>query len=317
MVWEGPPPRDLCVVSHEEDIDGLGSAAVALKWSGSRCLYLTGYFKEEWVSFSRRLRSRCRRKGSLSLVVSDLNPSLEMLEILDTSLSTCPEKKILWVDHHVWKEEALSRANSMGYVEVYIDRSMTSTESMIHRLGLVSDSGLDVIAQLSRDTDYGLYSHPLSGPLTDVIRYSLYRKGDRRFLAGLARKFSRGIVWDYEVELLWEEASEEKEKALEEVRRSAAVREVKGYRALFLYTDPILSSRIAIRETRIRDYDIAFVIYKNGSITIARGSRDINCAEIASKLGGGGHPHIAGAQIGRSIAEMGLEKVIEYISERL
>ncbi|MDT7890401.1 MAG: DHHA1 domain-containing protein [Desulfurococcales archaeon] len=306
-----------CIVSHDEDIDGIGSAAAVIKITGTRCVYLTGYFMDKWLQLGKKIRARCREKGAIELLVADLNPSLEMIDVLDRSLAGCVGKKVIWVDHHVWSGEVLSRVESLGYIETYINRSMTSTENMINYLGLRENAEMNLIAYLSRDTDYGLYRHPLSEPLTDVIRYSLYRKSDTGFLIKLARKFSRGIVWDYEIESIWIEAKREKEKAIEDARRSVVMRNIKGYKALFMLVDPMISSKIAIREAQTSNYDIAFVVYKNGSVTIARGSRDINCAEIAMRLGGGGHQHIAGAQIGRESVNRGLEYAIKYISERL
>ncbi|MEM4971344.1 MAG: DHHA1 domain-containing protein [Sulfolobales archaeon] len=309
--------RDLCVVSHEEDIDGIGSAAVAIKSMKVRCVYLTGYFKDEWLLLSRKIAGRCRDKRSIELLITDLNPNVEMIETLDRSLAKCEDKRVIWIDHHVWSEEALSKARALGYIETHINRSMTATENVIHYFGLEKMIDISVIAYLSRDTDYGLFSHPLSEPLTDVIRYSLYRKGDKRFLIKLARKFSKGIIWDHEIDGVWAEAKREKEKILEDLRRGVVVRDIKGYKTLFLISDPMISSKIAIREAGVKGYDIAFVIYRNGAVTIARGSENINCAEIAMRLGGGGHPHIAGAQIDRKVVEAGLEEIIKYISERL
>lgn len=309
--------RDLCVVSHEEDIDGIGSAAIAIKSIKVRCIYLTGYFKDEWLLLSKKIEKRCQEKVSIELLITDLNPSVEMIEAINRSLARCEDKRVVWIDHHVWSEDALLKARALGYIETYINRSMTATENVIRYFGLEGVADISIIAYLSRDTDYGLFSHPLSEPLTDVIRYSLYRKNDRKFLVKLARKFSKGIIWDYEIDNIWAEAKMEKEKILEDLRRNAVIRDIKGYKALFLTSDPMISSKIAIREAGVKDYDIAFVIYRNGSITIARGSKNVNCAEIAMKLGGGGHPHIAGAQIDKKVMEADLEEVIKYIAERL
>ncbi|MEM1610671.1 MAG: hypothetical protein QXQ57_03365 [Sulfolobales archaeon] len=309
--------RDLCVVSHEEDIDGIGSAAVAIKGMKIRCIYLTGYFRDEWLLLGRKIDGRCRYKRSIELLITDLNPNVEMIETLDRSLAKCEDKRVIWIDHHVWSEEALSRARALGYIETHINRSMTATENVIHYLGLEKMIDIRVIAYLSRDTDYGIFSHPLSEPLTDVIRYSLYKKGDKRFLIKLARKFSKGIIWDHEIDSIWAEAKREKEKIIEDLRRNTVIRDIKGYKALFLISDPMISSKIAIREAGVKGYDIAFIVYRNGAVTIARGSENINCAEIAMRFGGGGHPHIAGAQIDRKLVEAGLEEVIRYISERL
>lgn len=259
----------------------------------------------------------CRRRGSLSLVISDLNPSLKIVEILDKSLNGCDDKRIIWIDHHVWREDVLSKVKSLGYIETYIDRSRTASENTSSFLGLDGDPVIKPIKDLSRDTDYGFFKHPLSEPLTDVIRYTLYSENNTEYLLKLALKFSKGVVWDYDLEARWLRAREKKLEAIENAKKDSIYTYLKGYRVFISIADPMLSSRIVLRETGAGDYDMAFVAYTNGSITISRGRDDINCAEIASKLGGGGHPHIAGAQIDRGIIMGGLDKILEYLGEKL
>lgn len=309
--------ENICVVSHEEDIDGIGSAAIAVRATRSRCIYLVGYFEDKWYSLGKRLRTVCGRRGSLSLVISDLNPSIKIVEILDRSLDGCDDKRIIWIDHHVWKEEVLSKVRSLGYIETYIDRSRTASENISSFFGLDGDPVVKPIKDLSRDTDYGFFKHPLSEPLTDVIRYTLYSESNPKYLLKLALKFSKGVVWDYDLEAQWLKAREKKLEAIEKAKKNTVYTSLKGYRVLVSIADPMLSSRIVLREIGAGGYDIAFVAYTNGSITISRGRNDIDCAEIASRLGGGGHPHIAGAQIDRSIVMGGLDKILEYLGKKL
>lgn len=307
----------ICIVSHEEDIDGIGSAAIAIRATKSRCVYLVGYFEDKWLSLGRRLRAMCGKRSSLSIVISDLNPSMKIVEILDKSLDGCDNKKITWIDHHVWREDVLSKIRNLGYIEIYIDRSRTASENTSSFFGLDGDPVVKPIKNLSRDTDYGFFKHPLSEPLTDVIRYTLYSENTSEYLLKLALKFSRGVVWDYDLEARWVKAREKKLEAIENARKNSVYTSLKGYRVFISIADPMLSSRIILRETGAEGYDIAFVAYTNGSITISRGRNDINCAEIASRLGGGGHPHIAGAQIDRSIIMGGLDKILEYLGKKL
>lgn len=309
--------RNIYIVSHEEDIDGIGSAAIALRGTRSRRLYLASYRIDSWVGLGRLLRRSCRSRGSVEIIVSDLNPGRKHIEILAESLKSCVSKRIAWIDHHVWREEPLSLAQSLGYIETHIDRSRTSAENMASFLNMESDPLVRPLLELSRDTDYGFFKHPLSEPLTDVIRYSLYSERDKAFLRKLVHKFSRGVLWDHEVNAKWVAATERKRKALEDIKRNSREAIIGGYKALVILSDPMVSSRIALREAAMSSYDIAFVVYRNGSVTISRGSSNVNCAEIAWRLGGGGHPHIAGAEIDPGVVSKGLEAVIEYLSSAL
>ncbi len=305
------------IVSHEEDVDGIGSAAIALRSTGSRRLYLVGYDLDAWADLGRLLRRGCRSKGSMEIIISDLNPGRRHIEILEESLKNCPSKKISWVDHHVWREDVLSFAESLGYIDLHIDRSRTAAENMARFFNVENDPTLKPLLELSRDTDYGLLRHPLSEPLTDTIRYSLYAEGDKAFLKRLALKFSKGVLWDYEVNGKWAMAMERKRKALEDIRNNSREVVIGGYKALVIISDPVVGSRIAVREAGREGYDLAFVVYKNGAVIISRGSENINCAEIAWRLGGGGHPHVAGAQIDPGLVSRGFDAVVEYLRSRV
>lgn len=309
--------KSVYIVSHEEDIDGIGAAAVAVKATGSRRVYLLGYREEGWEALARILRSNCRSENSAKILISDLNPGRRHLEILVDALLDCPDKKVVWVDHHVWREETLSIARELRYIDTRIDRSRTSAENMAALLGLDGDEALKPLLEMSRDTDYGFFRHPLSEPLTDTIRYSLYGENDREFLKKLVFKFSKGIFWDYEINSRWAAAVERKRKALEEIRGGYREAVIGGYRALVVISDPVLSSKIVLREIAREGYDVAFVVYRNGAVTIARRSGDVNCAEIAWRLGGGGHAHIAGAEIDPVLVSRGIDKVVEYLRNKI
>lgn len=309
--------RDLYIVSHEEDIDGIGAAAIAIRGTGSRRIYLVGYRVERWETLAKIFRRGCRSENSAEILISDLNPGRRHLEILAGALWECPHKKVIWIDHHVWREEVLSLAKDLGFIEVRIDRSRTSTENVASFLDLEGDYVVKPLLEISRDTDYGLFRHPLSEPLTDTIRYSLYAENDRDFLRGLAIKFSKGVLWDHEIDSRWAAAMERKRKALEEVRTGYREAVIGGYKALVVISDPVVSSRIVLREIVEKGYDVAFVVYRNGAVTISRGSGNVNCAEIAWKLGGGGHAHIAGAEIDPVLVSRGIDRVIYYLRNKI
>lgn len=304
----------VCLVSHEEDIDGLGSAAIGVRLLRTRCFVLAGYGRSSWPLAVGELSRRCGR-GVSEVLFADLNPSPGMLQALRSYLGACGSPKIRWVDHHVWGDEALALAQKMG-VELHIDRSRTASENLAILLGGEGDPVSRALVELSRDTDYGIFSHPLSEPLTTLIRFALYREGDRAYLRRLVLSFSKGVLWDHEASLRWRRAGEEASKALSEALSSYRRARIGGRDAVVVIADPILSSRKILRALG-ESYEIAFVAYRNGSVTIARGSPEINCAEVARMLGGGGHPHIAGAEVGAEAVSKGLEGLVEFLTARI
>lgn len=307
-------PASPCIVSHEEDLDGLGSAAIGVRLLRTRCFILAGYGRDSWLRAVKELSRRCGREG-LEILFADLNPSPRMLEALRSSLGACRSPKIRWVDHHVWAGEAEAIAKEMG-VELHVERSRTASENLAILLGAGEDAVAMALVELSRDTDYGIFSHPLSDPLTTLIRFALYREGDRAYLRRLVIKFSRGVLWDHEASSRWRRASEEASEALSEALASYRRARIGGRDAVVVLADPILSSRKILGRLG-ESYEIAFVAYRNGSMTIARGSPEINCAEVARRLGGGGHPHIAGAEVGAEAVSKGLEAIVEFLLSTL
>ncbi|MEZ0290040.1 MAG: DHH family phosphoesterase [Sulfolobales archaeon] len=300
------------LVSHEEDIDGLASAALLLRVYRDSDVILTNYHRGKWMYAIRKIRALCSVSKNLQIFITDLNLKTWMIEELDKALKRCYEKKVIWIDHHVWDEESIEIIKKLSYVEVYGDREHTATELVASFIGL-KDEVTELLTELSRDSDYGLFRNPLTEPLTDLIRYLVYVARRKSRLVKLVKRFSRGVVWDSYADFTWGIAVEYKRRVLEEARKSLIETSINNCRVLFIFANPMLSSGV-ILNTLDRQYDIAFTIYTNGSITIAR-SRDqriIDCSLIARRLGGGGHRHIAGAQVNPRLAR-DREEIIKHI----
>ncbi|MEM4484910.1 MAG: hypothetical protein QW366_04130 [Sulfolobales archaeon] len=310
----------VAVISHEEDIDGLASATLLLRFYRESSIILTNYHKMKWVHAVRKVHDLCRSYKNLELFISDLNLKPWMLEKLDKGLEECSEKKVYWIDHHVWDEESLRLVEKLGYVKTYGDREHTSTELVARFLG-VHDEVVEILSELSRDSDYGLFKNPLTEPLTDLIRYIVYIMKRKSKLLKIVRKFSRGIIWDSSMDFTWESAIRYKARALEKARENLFQTEIKGCKILFIFSDPILSSKILLERIGAGiEYDIAFTIYSNGSITISRKNNLIDCSSIARRLGGGGHMYIAGAQISSRIVrdrDRVLREILSKIQEAI
>lgn len=308
-------PEALVVsVSHEEDIDGLASASVLIRSVIVDRIFLTNYHVDKWRYVSREISDLCERYGDLEIYITDLNLSTEMINTLDNALRRC-SKHVYWIDHHKWSIESIELTDSLGYFTRYGDKNFTATENLARYLGVSEDPVVKLLSELSRDSDFGYMRHVLTQPLTNIIRYTVYVSRNKFLLKRLVKKFSRGVLWDQEINDVWVEASRYIEKALSKALDSKRIIEDRK-RILFIYSEPVLSSKIILSSISDLDYDLAVVVYSNGSVTISRNRDDIDCSLLARALGGGGHEHIAGAQIKKSLAK-DFNESIKMILERI
>jgi oligoribonuclease NrnB/cAMP/cGMP phosphodiesterase (DHH superfamily) len=305
-------------VSHEEDIDGIGSAAILLRVLGVRNIVLTNYHREKWYYAVKKIRGYCESLGNITIYITDLNLKKWMINSLDHGLSNCV-KKIYWIDHHLWDKESDELTDKLGYYVKYNDAKHTASENLAEFLGVKEDPVVDLIKILSRDSDFGIMQHFLTEPLTDLIRYLVYIKKSKALLKKLVRKISRGVFWDYETELLWRNAYKMKREVVENTLRNYIYKEVDDRKIYFFFTEPVTSSYSLLKSFGEK-HDLAIVIFSNGSITIVRGRDrdDIDCSEIARRLGGGGHRHIAGVQVRRRMIiekDLLLQRIINVLRE--
>ncbi|MGC9147938.1 MAG: hypothetical protein ACP5GI_00620 [Sulfolobales archaeon] len=307
-------------VSHEEDIDGIASASIILRFLGVDYLFLTNYHFNKWRYFVETVKRLCYRFGKEStrvkMYITDLNLKPFMIRSLDNNLSNCSLKEVYWIDHHKWDSESIDLVNSLNYFIIYGDKNFSATENLVNYLNVSKDPVANILAYLSRDSDFGLMKHVLTQPLTNVIRYIVYISRNKLFLKKLVKKFSRGILWDHEINSIWKNSVEYINKALEETLRSIRIIEVNNRKILYTLSSPALSSKLILGNIYNVKFDLAVIIYTNGSVTISRGRNDIDCSVIARALGGGGHEHIAGAQISPKIAR-DLNKAINMITEKI
>ena len=307
-------------VSHEEDIDGIASSSIILRFIGFDYLFLTNYHLSKWRYFTERVKKLCsefRGKSiNVRIYITDLNLKPFMIRSLDNSLSNCPLKKVYWIDHHKWDSESIDLVNSLGYFTAYGDKNFSATENLVNYLNVSEDPVASVLAYLSRDSDFGLMKHILTQPLTNVIRYIVYVSKNKLLLKKLVKKFSRGVLWDPEINSIWINSIEYIDNALEETLRSIRFVEINNKRILFASANPVLSSKLVLGNISDAKFDLAVMIYTNGSVTISRGRNDIDCSVIAKAMGGGGHEHIAGAQIDPRIAR-DFNKAIAMIAEKI
>ncbi len=320
------PDSETHIVFHQDDIDGLASSAIMSRIYGNAHIYPTDYSERNLLRVFQSIKIRCLESRDINLVITDLAGSPELIDhIIDLSEHDRCRFKLVWIDHHIWEIKNLNTLSESAKnieKEVVIDTSKTATEIAY---GLVDDKYRDiysVLARLSRDSDFLELQHPLTEPLTDVIRYTKYSYGKiditTSYIVGL---FREGVLWNHRLEVVWQNLKDKKAKYLEDFNKTIRVFRIDNMKIGLGILEPIVNYYRPLKQIiNNNDADLGIVIYRTGSIAMARNPdrRDIQCNELAKKLfNGGGHAHLAGGRIPKEIVYSGIEKIVEYIKHSL
>lgn len=310
------------VFSHSRDCDGVASGALLLKCLGGRETIIRlidyDYIDEliDWVGKAGSL-------GVKRVYVADLALAGYYIEDLVEAVGRAVRSGVgvIWLDHHRTKPSHLERVRSMG-VSLHIDTSKCSGEIVSE---VVCKHGLGgFLLELARDTDFLVFKHHLSKPLAEVIAYyEATRKRDK--LERLCVKMSDGVYWDEEINEDWEAARSLISEEEEEMVNRSLVKEVKGVRLVVSYASKLLPTHTAPLVLINRfSADLAAVILGSKDFILARRRGvDIDCGFIASRIGGGGHKHIAGGWFmpgsdtsTEAKRDLLMDKLVDIIMER-
>lgn len=131
--------RNVAVLSHIADIDGVGSAAlVKMRYRiplGN--IFLTNHDLDE-ISRCTSAIARMSRKG-FTLFITDLNPSAGSARVYERLVKRVKGRggRVVWLDHHVWKQEAINRIARKCDIAVFGENSEMCATQLVHKfLGL-------------------------------------------------------------------------------------------------------------------------------------------------------------------------------------
>ncbi len=345
--------RKFLVFSHEQDVDGLFSAAVLKMAHPQSEVILTNHGFENMRAVKEKILSFIQSSDSGTIIISDIavNPEsyLPMFEALN--ISNQRGFSNIWIDHHVWAEEMKEIFSPICEMVLYpesekgsVESKKCATELCIERFAPASACAktLGFIAHRTDFPDSPRFPLP---PLTGLISYYLGKKElNHKLYSVILDNVCHGILWNTQMQDDMIEASREIDESIMRSINSAIIREfgfgpatpvekeVRKVRVAIAKADSFVSRSILLGKI-IDDngVDLAIAYTQEGKLSFRRGhagtdgDNQIDCSTIASAFGeGGGHPGAAGGflrtnieQNGDSSALIEIELTIQNYFEKL
>lgn len=285
----------MLIISHARDIDGIFSAALAIrkakKENENYSLILIDYPEYDL------LIDKIKNSGEDRIIILDIgvndNKVKELIEALKSSKSF-----IIWVDHHVWENSTIKEVSK--YCNLVIGNN--SATFLFSRI-FSKDSFSRKLAKVADDSDFFINKLKISKKLSLIITY--FNAFSKEKLYWLAEYFSENTRLSRDMEELAEKIEKEIEEARKEVEKKLEIIEIQKKRIGLVELSKILNPSFeGDRLIKEKNLNTCIMLFKNenGYSVSIRGEKAL---ELAKLLGGGGHPNAAGA----SIAYNDVEKI--------
>ena len=326
--------RKFLVFSHEQDVDGLFSAAVLKMAHPQSEVILTNHGFENMRTVKEKILSFIQSSDSGTIIISDIAVNHESYLPMFEALNISNQKGFsnIWIDHHVWAEEMEEIFSPICEMVLYSESEKGSDESKkcatelcIERFAPASTYAktLGFIAHRTDFPDSPRFPLP---PLTGLISYYLGKKElNHKLYSVILDNVCRGILWNTQMQDDMIEASREIDESIMRSINSAVIREfglgpstsvekeVRKVRVAIAKADLFVSRSILLGKI-IDDngVDLAIAYTQEGKLSFRRGhpgtngAIQIDCSTIASAFGeGGGHPGAAGGFLRTNIEQNG------------
>jgi uncharacterized protein len=286
------------IFSHESDLDGLYSAAIGLLRYPQAMTIFLGYGAENFQKLGNFIYSATHHSTERGLVIiADLGLNDDMIETCRKIFSDASRNgwKIMWIDHHPWSQQAIDAIKQL--VEVVLDFSGNRCAAdLMYETFLPGSALASMLASMAHTMDFFTKDQYLT-PISELIRYyqtfpDLY---DR--LSELARKSSKGILWDVEMQSDYNDYVCLRDEAKIQVFATMQVRPVDKFKVAYVQSSPYLQNSLFSEEVFAKtNADLVIFYSTKGKVSIRRNNDAISCREVAANLPeGGGHTYAAGA----------------------
>jgi len=288
------------IFSHESDLDGLFSAAIGLiRYPQARLVFLN-YGAESFIRMRGFIESATRSSQETGMIVITdlgLNSDPILIDTCKETFAIAKKKnwKVVWFDHHPWPGNAIEGIEP--YVELVLDSdgSKCAAELIYEKL-LAGHHLAEKLASLARTMDFFTNDQYLT-PTSELIRY--YHNFPDRYtrLTELAEKSSRGVLWDIQMQIEYNEYVILRDDAKKHVLSTMQIREIRDIKAAFIQSSPFIQNSLFSEEVfKKTGVDLAIFYGTDGRVSIRRNNNKISCNDIAANLPqGGGHVFAAGA----------------------
>ena len=321
---------DVLVFSHEQDVDGIFSAAI-LKAAFPNCeIVLTNYGLEKMNAVAGKITSFVHEKPPGMVIIADVGVNEESYGPVLGALRLAHEKgwKNVWVDHHLWPEKPLQEISSVCemvlFAEVQGEPKKCAAELCADRFAPQSELAkkLGAIAHRTDFPDSTRFPIP---PLTALISYYLgFPELAGRLHSVILNSVVKGVLWNMAMQDDIIEASRLIDESLARSIEGMTVKEfAPDIKVAIAKSDAFVSRSMLLgRIMDDHDVDIAIAFTDDGKVSIRRKDNGreegFNCSKIAQEFKeGGGHEGAAGGFLNSRPEETGDAAAITEIAAAL
>jgi oligoribonuclease NrnB/cAMP/cGMP phosphodiesterase (DHH superfamily) len=281
-------------ISHEHDLDGLGSQSIIKRYynvlSPKEAIK---FLDANYSNFIEIVNKQLTSEDSLSkLIISDIgfNKSFKILFNLFKSAKkrNC---RILWFDHHI--VDAFIKKKIHNLIDVYINDTQKCTAEILKEYFLPNDPVAMKIAEFARDTDFKTEKFKLASDIQLIIGYNIGPTGfnNRRKIVELLSEGKFNDQWfETQIRNLEKWINDESKLAIENVKKV----NISNFGKIYISYAKIGGGKIT--ELLKKEYpdSLAYIGIDLRYNEIIIYSDFIQCREFARYFGGGGHINRAG-----------------------
>lgn len=293
------------VAITDNDADGLGSMAViAEAFPDETIAHIESGHGQSGMSPEKAIEVVAEYSpGGMDVFITDICLDEEDIDEIVDSLARISEKSTVYVwDHHEWSDESKARVSEV-VEELFIaeDEEWCATDIAFQKLEDAYDENnpdahdqMEELAAVTRDHDLWIKENPISDDLGD---YAFWAEIDEYLRA--VRNHGAQITDDTDVSQRLEEEREEKENRIQLAVKNAEWYDIEGYTVAVTYGN-VYASETGNRltnghEDAAKKGDLGVIIQPWNKVSLRSDEETFPyCAQIASFVGGGGHPAAAG-----------------------
>ena len=334
--------NNFLIFSHEQDVDGLFSAAVLRMVYPQSEVILTNYGFQNMLAVKDKILSFTQSRNCGTIIISDIGINYESYLPVYEALSTSKQRGFsnIWIDHHVWPEGMEEKFSPICEMVLRSETEIGSnglkkcaTELCIERFAPAS-AYAKTLGYIAHRTDFPESVRFPLPPLTGLISYYLGKKElNHKLYSVILDNVSRDILWNTEMQEDMIEASRLIDESIARSISSMVIKEfdfkppgtieqVKNVRVAIAKADSFVSRSLLlgkiIDESEI---DLAVAYTSDGKLSLRRRHTlpekglHIDCSKVAAAFReGGGHPGAAGGYLNTSIEQNGDDAAIIEIA---
>jgi oligoribonuclease NrnB/cAMP/cGMP phosphodiesterase (DHH superfamily) len=161
-------------ITHEHDLDGLGSQAIIKRYFDQENTELILNFAH-YIDFSEKVKNSLK-KSPEKLFITDLGFNEDFLDVFK-DLKKASEKGIMifWFDHHIVDKAV--KAEIEDFCKIYINDTRMCAAEIVQNHFMPDDDIASKIAALAHDSDFKEYRYENSNKLQLIIEFN---RGDSK-----------------------------------------------------------------------------------------------------------------------------------------